>query len=897
ESPTFPGGGGLRQMGRSSQSVSSSFGWGSPREDMSSVGGWEETDAFESSSSNLVNQSLFLKVQLEVSNPSLMLPLDMERGSSTSCVHILSEFEHLVAIATFNMLSNSSNSASAGRNTQGLTLTPAFEESPVFGGGDPQEEALAAVEEAMLATLKVEVAVASTRVWVKPEDFEVMEAVHMRAVALVPLDTPSATSGLFLPGLTVCLDDGERGTSMSVMGGESGSGGSCSNINGRAVGTGFDVRQDLPAPHGEPGILTSLCEDEAAAKLHDKLGGGGVTEVELPVRPTLPNNRMGMIWGEDSGCVEVVDFGTSVAGKSGGGANVDLPRVKIPLSLAAQVKAAVTVSPVKFNLAEPHLLLLAQMVQVGGGKLSRIGELLAPDASALPTEKDSRPSAPLPTRMVVDHVIPPWSEDRAVEGTEVAALASGLMAEGTESGETTVATEEGSGDHGRLHGGPVEAVGMETKTTPDVMPTGSLSGLQIQREDKEEEEPLWGGHTQLEAVVLLPGEEEELNMLQPSRLVATDSTTAGPVVDPATSTITSSTAGGGVDHNQVRMATEGAPPFPALLGTLILDALSFTLSTETTKASKGGARASSFMSATSTTASGPAMMAPKHRKGLDRDLRIRAQYAGAREGAVMATLNLRRQSLSAPSSPTYEARDFASSSPGYVGEGQKRQTIGPYAPLLTLEVLGIGLGVDLTPPPRRRGWSGVVSTSGSDVKGGDQGGLGSGKRRWAVQKHRTEFVIGEVHILDVREHSVVRDRHFHYLLRSGAAQSKGTGSHPGTSDNRVDGHVLPSGWCWKGCGGSGEGKPDPGREGTVVADDDVVDGEGSAVVEPALSIRAQLCPLSRISDIRLCVCEVRIAVLPGPLLELAQIGSRVQSHLTKLCLVDSMWSASGEESD
>ncbi|CAM9800180.1 unnamed protein product, partial [Scytosiphon promiscuus] len=157
--------------------------------------------------------------------------------------------------------------------------------------------------------LHVETLVSSATVKAEPEGFDILQAVHVRAVATVPLGTAARASDSMLGG----AGDG---------GGRSGGG--------------------------------SSPRDELAEKLRDKTGRDHPAAVDLlPARPAVSRRR-------------------AAAGVSDVGVPADCPRL------------GVAVSPIRFNITEPHVVSLACFALDATDRLAAILDVLSPPPSAPP---------------------------------------------------------------------------------------------------------------------------------------------------------------------------------------------------------------------------------------------------------------------------------------------------------------------------------------------------------------------------------------------------------------------------------------------------------------------------------------------------------------------------------
>ncbi|CAN0008617.1 unnamed protein product, partial [Discosporangium mesarthrocarpum] len=808
-----------------------------------------------------VPSSVSLKVQVEVSNPAVILPLDCGRNSSSSSVHIFSEFRHLVVMVT----SHDNRPVHAGAQA-GAQAGPG---KRMEGQG----------EEGQVESLHIEVALAGATVRIEPEGFEVMEGVQLRAAAHVPLvETVIGTSGEEIPRV-----GGSEGEEKQEF------------VTSARAGGRDGIMGATPEPHHVFYKAVShppQAPDSAAAKLRNRMGMSGAGVV-LPARPVLPEVKTG---------------GTGHASCKKAG------------TVCTRARVAVRTSPVHLALADPHILLLASMAGECGQRLDVIADqwplgkqqprlphtcLPPPIPGSPPSEGVSRER---PSRYSLVHsafhsqrpskvrsLSPAGRPDpdggggareamrtsqvqRSMSDSMDMARPAGSDAEGaTQSEETDKLEWAGQGQGMALKGGVLRLVREASSLLASSNPSSNThrpgagaerpSDAEGGERGKDKEASLFEGQSQLEAVVLLPGEEEELGMQQPAAPVTGDHP-----IEP-------------LQPNQEE--TSGAQAelaaFVPVLGTLVIESVSFTLLSERPGSAKPSAGPGSPLGWRGTRADfksssqgNPVWVG----KGREEHSEVRDDHNRSGKAGSAGTL-----SLSAPCSPTgfRGTRELRRqwSSGVRVGKGFRER----YAPLLQLKVENVGIAVDvrhLFPLPGE-------NDAGQDEQVGQgDGDNGNGGRQGAedptgyrtLGRHWLEVLVGAVSVLDTREkgrQGTAHEQHLKQLLRVGVVgeagddhQSPPAGGkgQSNASDVCREGCLLPPGW-WR-----------PTSGGDTMAEEENLGevGAGDKGAE-ALIFRASLCPASRKLVICLQVAGACAAVLPAPLLEIMRFVSCLKAGL------------------
>lgn len=604
--------------------------------------------------------------------------------------------------------------------------------------------------------LSVETLVSSAGVQIEPEGFDILQTVHVRAVATVPLGTAG-------------------GASVRVLDGSG---------RGRSGGEGS-------------------ARDELAEKLREKTGRDHPEAVDLlPARPVVSRG--------------VGDVGVPA----------DCPQL------------GVAVSPIRFNLTEPHVVGLACFALDASARLAAILDVLAP---------------------------PP--DPQALGGGSGVEDGAAIACEAEEVGSSTEEELLGAGPGSRSDASvvaPAGVVGADGGGAAAGAGGQKAAGIGAAEDEGS-----------LSPVPPMGDSDSQRNLDAPAAPAPSRQLSNGPSATTSEQLEEGAARGGGSDGGGDRQQLAGGegeslgettastttpeaapkpPPVPpAFLGTLIIDAISVMLLEDSGYSPGGGA-------GTAGDRPGGSVAAGTNGALLHRQP---SPTHGAATTAVSATRAL-RPALSPRRRNAVEGRqrdEGASGSGALVSPPQRC-----YSGLVCLEVEGVGVGVDLPPsgvaaaefPLRVSPAEGRAAGVAEDA--GDSGGVDRQQ-----QQYRAEFAVKRVSVTDVsgrrrRQGPLVRLVSDGPAAAGGAAKGEG-GRRGGDGD---DARVLPEGW-WRGRngGGGGGGKSEGAH-----------DGDGEQVL-----IRVRLCPVSGTATADARLASLRLMLLPAPLLDVLGVVSGVSEGI------------------
>ncbi|CAN0100929.1 unnamed protein product, partial [Ectocarpus fasciculatus] len=571
----------------------------------------------------------------------------------------------------------------------------------------------------------------------------------------------------------------------------------------------------------------------------------------LPPRPVLSRGQGG-------------GAGAGVVAGAGGG-------------VSERPQLGVAVSPVRFNLTEPHMLGLARFAMDASARLAVV--FAGPSSSSSPpqlvrsqhgenttavVEVDSATDEPERERLA--DVGGSQATEAAAESTDVGAVdVGGGCAAG--SGKSDQATAVANGRGAAVPSSPPpEGDRDQSQDLDDASAVSTLPRHQVSNGPRSNND-----------VTLGEGERQQAGEGM-AAAAAAETTRA-----PDTTTVA---------------AAKAAPIPPAFLGTLIIDAISVMLLEEEDSGQRGGGGGGSATAAGAHPAgggcpevriNGVARMHPAPTHGA-------ATTAAAATAAATAPATRRpRGALSPPRrrrrSGAHEERHRGTRATAI--PGTRRSC---YSGLVFLEVEGIGIGVDAPPPgvtaaaasaqsspvmPTAAAVAAVVVGSAPDAQGG---GGGVDQQQQQQQQCRAEFAIKRISLTDVSE----RRRRLGALAKlvsadgaaarpAAAAADGGAGPAAGSPGGGEEDHrrensggdelrVLPAGW-WRQpreSGGSGD-EPENGGG-----------GYGEQVL-----LRARLCPVSGTATADALLASGRFMLLAAPLLDVFGAAAGVQRGLAR----------------
>lgn len=566
------------------------------------------------------------------------------------------------------------------------------------------------------------------------------------------------------------------------------------------------------SPRGGGGGGTSFegsRRDELVEKLREKRSSrDGDPAVLLPARPALRH--------EDG-----------VAGGGGSG------------SVAERAQLLVTVSPVRFNVAEPHILDLTCFALDAATRLADVSELLfapADSTTTVPTrngggnmvlavakEPEVGARGGAQTGEVPRPELPAEHLGSALEAAASASsAASATSAASAPSRAVGASTDAGDGNVTRRRAGWREPSSFSAAASSERAPEGSAV---VGRADESVLPPerVVGYNSQ-------PPQHYETGPA-PSRNRDTSlfqASVEGQEVDDVLGEqelLVAQASGGQGGQQEVDPETAAArvsvPVPPAFLGTLVIDAVSVIL----LKADRSASADSSDRGGGGDTVTGNARLV---------GARLGERSASARGGSPLAAHSQRPSTFTRSQSCEPDTSVVA--------------TRCRYSPLILVEVRGVGVGIDLarTPPPPPATGSpeqpSLVAVSPVTVEE-DSGGTNC--------QHRVELVIKGVALTDVSDRgqgSLVR------LLSGAAAAAAG-------EESTVDGgrgcdddgeRVLPAGW-WRR--GGNEDDPPTRR------------------CDEQVAVRARIDPVSRTASVNASVASGYLMLLPAPILDVLSVGA------------------------
>ncbi|CAN0410490.1 unnamed protein product [Ectocarpus sp. 12 AP-2014] len=651
-------------------------------------------------------------------------------------------------------------------------------------------------------SLSVETLVSSAAVKLEPEGFDLLEAVHARVLGRFPLGAMGAA--------------------------------------------------DPPAPPtggGDGGGHTAPPRDDGdlAEKLRERLSRGdepvAAATLLLPPRPVL-SRRHGGGAGAGTG-----------AGAGGGGRGV-----------SERPQLGVAVTPVRFNLTEPHMLGLARFAMDASDRLAVV--YAGPSSSPSPPHLVRSQHGESVTAVVeVDSATdePEWERIASVpvEGSQAATVATTAVAESPDAGAVDVATRSNKSDQATA-----VANGRGAAAPSPPPPEGGREPPQ--------------GVNDAPAISTLPRHQvsngpprnNDATLGEGDRQHAGEgvATSAAAVTTPAPETV----------------AAAKAPPVPpAFLGTFIVDAISVMLLEEEEEEDSG------------------------QRTGGGRATAAGARPAGG--GYPEARINGVARKHPAPTDEAVTATAVPATHRRRRGGGGEERHRGTraaaipgtrdlcYSGLVFLEIEGIGVGVDVPSPGAAAAAAAAATAAQSSpvmhtaaavaaVAVGstpDEQGGGRIDQQQQQQQCRAEFAIKRISLTDVSE----RRRRLGALAKlvsgdgiaarsaAAAAADDGPGPAAGSAQGGEDSRgrengggdelrVLSAGW-WR--------QP-PGTESGIEREEVHVGGGG---YDEQVLLRARVCPVSGTATADARLASGRFVLLAAPLLDVFGVVAGVQRGLAR----------------